>query len=150
MSSRGYAQFVEVKVDSTAAWRAFTEEPMLRRWYAREALVEPHRGGAFRVRVRDGRVRDATIDVWEQPKRLRLIYFPDRELASLGDDTAGPVVEDVLFDAKPGRTVVRVFGSGVPEGREWDAYYSKLRLSWAYWLHELKRVLEEEPRKEAS
>jgi uncharacterized protein YndB with AHSA1/START domain len=150
MADRGYAQFVEVKVDSTAAWQAFTEEPLLRRWYAREALVEPRRSGAYRVRVRDGRVREATIDVWEPCRRLRLIYFPDRALASLGDDSAGPLIEDVLFDTKPGRTVVRVFGSGVPDGREWDEYYARLRLSWAYWLHELKRVLENEPEKEAS
>ena len=56
----------------------------------------------------------------------------------------------MLFDAKPGRTVVRVFGSGVPDAREWDAYYSRLRLGWAYWLNALKRALETAPGEQAS
>lgn len=148
MSSRGYAQFVEIHVDSAAAWAAFTEEPALRQWLALEAQVEPHAGGGFRVRLRDGRVRDATIDVWDVERRLRLIYFPDPELVT--NEAYGPIVEDVLFDAKPGRTVVRVLGAGVPAGREHDRYYAKLRLGWAYALHELKKHLEAAPGRAAS
>ncbi|MCZ8130972.1 MAG: SRPBCC domain-containing protein [Steroidobacteraceae bacterium] len=143
--SRGYAQFVEIHVPPAVAWAAFTEEPWLRRWYGVDATVDPHRGGAFRVRLRDGRVRDATIDVWEPNRRLRLIYFPDADHLAAGDPgDAGPVVEDVLFDTKPGTrsTIVRVMGSGVPDGKAWDGYYTRLRLGWAYLLHELKRALE--------
>jgi uncharacterized protein YndB with AHSA1/START domain len=142
MPQRGFAQFVEVRVSPELAWAACTEEPWLRRWYAREAHVDPRSGGAFRVRTLDGRVRDATVDVWDPGRRLRLIYFPDREMLPLLGDGDGPLSEDLLFDTKPGRTVVRVFGSGIPDAREWDAYYQKLRLGWAYWLNALKRVLE--------
>ncbi len=141
--SRGYAQFVEIRAANEAAWAAFTEEPWLRRWYALDATVEPWRGGAFRARLKDGRVRDATIDVWDPGRRLRLIYFPDAEFVAPGDPgEAGPVVEDVMFDTKPGRSVVRVFGSGVPQGKGWDTYHARLRLGWAYHLHALKRALD--------
>jgi uncharacterized protein YndB with AHSA1/START domain len=150
MAQRGYAQFVEVAVEPALAWSACTEEHWLKRWYALEASVEPHRGGRFRVRTRDGRERDATIDVWDPGRRLRLIYYPEPEMLHLHGEGVGPVTEDLLFDPKPGRTVVRVFGSGVPDQREWDAYYSRLRLGWAYWLHALKRAIEAEPKKEAS
>jgi uncharacterized protein YndB with AHSA1/START domain len=150
MSHRGYAQFVEVRVAPDVAWAACTEESGLRRWYAREAHVDPRVGGQFRVRTTDGRTRDATIDVWDPGRRLRLIYFPERELLPLLGDDAGPICEDLLFDLKPGRTVVRVFGSGVPDAREWDPYYQKLRLGWAYWLHALKRTLEADAGPEAS
>jgi uncharacterized protein YndB with AHSA1/START domain len=147
MAQRGYAQFVEINASPALAWAACTEEHWLRKWYAADASVEPRHGGTFRVRLRDGRVREATVDVWEPEKRLRLIYFPEQSMTDLH---GGPIIEDVMIDAKPGRTVVRVFGSGVPDEREWDAHYSRLRLGWAYALHNLKRVLEQEPTKEAS
>lgn len=141
--TRGYMQAIEVEADPGLAWRAFTEEPWLRRWLALDAVVEPRRAGAWRVRLRDGRLRDATIDVWDPPRRLRLIYFPEPDLARPGEaGGAGPVVEDVVFDARPPKTVVRVLGSGVPDAREWDAYHARLRLGWAYWLAALKRELE--------
>lgn len=150
MSQRGYAQFVEITTEPALVWSACTEEHWLRKWYALEASVDPRHGGQFRVRTRDGRTREATIDVWEPGRRLRLIYSPDPDMLHLQGEGVGPVCEDLLFDAKPGRTVVRVFGSGVPDAREWDPYYSRLRLGWAYWLHELKRAVDAEPRKEAS
>jgi uncharacterized protein YndB with AHSA1/START domain len=145
MSQRGYAQFVEIRTDPARAWSAITEEHWLKRWYALDAAVEPHRGGRFRVRTRDKREREATIDVWDPGRRLRLIYHPEPEMLDLHGEGVGPVVEDLLIDAKTDRVVVRVFGSGVPDAREWDRHYSRLRLSWAYALHELKRVLEAAP-----
>ncbi len=142
MSQRGYAQFVAVQVEPAVAWSACTEERWLRQWYATDARVDPRRGGMFRVKLKDGRVRDATIDVWDPPKRLRLIYSPDADMLALHGEGVGPIVEDLLIDAKPEHTVVRVFGSGVPDMREWDGWYSKMRLGWAYWLHQMKRALE--------
>lgn len=142
MSQRGYAQFVDVQVEPAVAWAACTEPGWLCRWYAVEAQVDPRQGGRYCVKTKDGRVRDATIDVWDPPRRLRLIYNPESGMVARGGD-GGPVVEDLLIDAKPGRTVVRVFGSGVPATREWDAWYQKTRLAWAYWLHRLKGAVEE-------
>ena len=78
-------------------------------------------------------------DVWEPARRLRLIYMPDATLPASG---TGPIVEDVLFDVKPGRTVVRIMGNGVPGEREWDPHFLALRRGWAFWLHALKRHLE--------
>ncbi len=147
---RGYAQFVEVHADAARAFAACTDEHWLRRWYAREAHVDPRRGGAFRVVTRDGRRREATVDIWDPGRRLRLIYVPEPEVLSLDADGVGPVTEDLLFDPRGDRTVVRVLGSGVPDAREWDRYYSRLRLGWAYWLHELKAALDGDATKEAS
>lgn len=141
--TRGYAHSIDARVGATLAWQACTEERWLRRWCAAEAYVEPRVGGTYRVRVRDGRLRDATIDIWDVGRRLRLIHQADAELADLpGAATVGPLVEDVLFDARPGYTAIRVLGSGVPADRTWDPYYERLRLSWTYWLRELKLALE--------
>lgn len=138
---RGYAQFVEIKRPPARVFSAFTQKEWLERWYAEEASVDPRAGGRLRVRLRDGSVRDATIDVYEQDRRLRLIYMHDPALPPVPAG-GGPIVEDVLFDLKPGRTVVRVLGAGVPGETDWNPYFAWLRTAWTYWLHALKRAIE--------
>jgi uncharacterized protein YndB with AHSA1/START domain len=138
---RGYLQSVEIAQTPARVFKAFTEPLLVTRWYATEASVDPRAGGTYRVKLRDGRVRDASIDVWEPGRRLRLIYMTDPDLPP-----GGPVVEDLVFDVKgAGTTVVRVLGSGVPGDREWDAEFLFLRRGWAYWLNALKRLLENPP-----
>jgi uncharacterized protein YndB with AHSA1/START domain len=139
---RGYAYFVNIAKPTERVFSAFTSKESLERWYAVEASVEPRSGGRFRVRLKDGRVRDATIDVWEPGRRLRLIYMPETGAKVPQTTAGGPLVEDILFDAKDGNTVVRVLGAGVPDEREWDNYLRWLRSAWGYWLAELKRLLE--------
>ncbi len=140
--ARGYAQFVEIRQTPERVFAAFADARELEAWYASEATIEPRRGGQLRVKLGNGRVRDATIDVWEPGRRLRLIYMPDPALPA---SVTGPIVEDVLFDVKPGLTVVRIMGNGVPGEREWDVHFLALRRGWAYWLHSLKRYLEAAP-----
>lgn len=137
--TRGYAQALEIQATPERLFEAFVDPLQLESWYATEASVDRRRGGAFRARVKDGWLRDAAIDVYDPGRRLRLIYMADPTLPPLG---SGPLIEDILFDTKPGRTVVRVLGSGVPESREWDAQYLWLRRAWLYWLNCLKKYVE--------
>lgn len=139
-AARGYAQFIDISCPQAQAFAAFTSKELLERWYAQEATVDARKGGVLKVRTRDGKTRDAIIDIYEQDRRLRLIYMPDRSLPTTAG--AGPIVEDILFDLKPGRTVVRVLGNGVPDQSEWNAYFVWLRQGWAYWLHGLKKMIE--------
>ena len=141
-SVRGYAYFTTIAQPTERVFAAFTDKQSVERWYAVEATIEPRRGGRFRVRLKDKRVRDATIDIWEPGRRLRLIYMPEGGDALPKAPPAAAMVEDILFDAKDGGTVVRVLGAGVPEDREWDGYLRWLRSAWGYWLTELKRLLE--------
>jgi uncharacterized protein YndB with AHSA1/START domain len=143
-AARGYAQFVEITAPPARVFSAFTSKQGLQSWYAVEASVDPRRGGTLRVRLKDGRTRDATIDVFEQDRRLRLIYMPDPALPPMPRAAGGPLIEDLLFDLKAGSTVVRVLGSGVPGEHDWDAYFAWVRSAWKYWLHTLKRTLEAE------
>jgi uncharacterized protein YndB with AHSA1/START domain len=142
-AARGYAQFIDIDQPPGRVFLAFTRKELLERWIALEASVDARRGGSLRLKLRDGRVRDAVIDVYEPDRRLRLIYMPDRSLPSTPG--SGPLIEDVLFDAKRSHTVVRVMASGVPEGPQWDAHVAWLRQAWAYWLHSLKRFVEAPP-----
>ncbi|HUO96281.1 MAG TPA: SRPBCC domain-containing protein [Steroidobacteraceae bacterium] len=137
--ARGYAQFVEIRQPPKRVFAAFEDPAQLAAWYAKEASIEPRKGGRLCVKLGNGKVRDATIDVWDPGRRLRLIYMPDPTLPA---SVTGPIVEDVLFDVKDGKTVVRILGNGVPGEREWDTHFVALRRGWAYWLHSLKRFLE--------
>lgn len=141
MNTRGYAQVISIAVDAATAWRACTDDVELRRWYASDALVEPRRGGRWRMRRRDGVAIDGLIDVWDAGRRLRIIYVNPPVIASLHD--GAPLVDDLLFDFRNGQAVVRILGSGIPAVPEWDKQYVVLRQAWAFYLHELKRVLED-------
>ena len=142
--TRGYAHFTSVQQPPELVWRALTTREWLERWYALEVSIDARAGGRLLVKLRDGRRRDAIIDVIDEPRRLRLIFDPDAEFTAAGGRQAGfgPVTEDLLIDAKPDRTVVRVLGSGVPDDPAFDAYHTRLRSSWTYWLDTLRRLLE--------
>ena len=142
--TRGYAHFINVEQPPALVWRALTIREWLERWYAVEAAIDARPGGRLVAKLRDGRRRDAVIDVYDEPRRLRLIYEPDAEFtAAAGRQVgAGPITEDLLVDPKPGRTVIRLLGSGVPDDAAFDAYHTRLRSSWTYWLDTLRRLLE--------
>src|SRR5579863_8812941 len=86
--TRGYAHRVDIVADIELVWRALTEPAMLAQWYAPDARVD----------AREGELeREAHIDVFLPPRRLRLIYMP---LPNLPDDGT-VLVEDVLLDRDP-------------------------------------------------
>ncbi len=140
MNTRGYAQTISIDVDAATAWSACTDAAELRRWYASEATLEPRRGGRWRIRRRDGATVEGIIDVWDVGRRLRIIYVNPPVTAALND--GAPLVDDLLFDFRNGQAVVRILGSGIPVAPEWDRHYVVLRQAWAFYLRELKRVLE--------
>ena len=122
MNTRGYAQTISIDADAATAWAACTDAAELRRWYASEATI------------------DGIIDVWDVGRRLRIIYVNPPVTAALND--GAPLVDDLLFDSRNGQAVVRILGSGIPVAPEWDKHYVLLRQAWAFYLRELKRILE--------
>lgn len=139
-TTRGYAQMIAINADLATVWAACTEAESLKLWYALEASVEPRRGGRWRLRRRDGALAEAVIDVYDSGRRLRLIYVTPP--VSLDAGKSAPIVDDILFERRAGECVVRILGSGVPTEPLWDKNYVLLRQGWAFYLRELKRVLE--------
>ena len=92
------------------------------------------------MRRRAGAAVDGIIDVWDVGRRLRIIYVNPPVTAALND--GAPLVDDLLFDSRNGQAVVRILGSGIPVAPEWDKHYVLLRQAWAFYLRELKRILE--------
>jgi uncharacterized protein YndB with AHSA1/START domain len=136
--SRGYAHCIDILSDTTTVWRALTDSESLSRWCMPGAKVVPRTGGIFRANV-DRAIRvEAHIDVFDPPRRLRVIHLPSTELGS--SDSA--IVDDFLLESVRGGTIVRLLGSGVPAAMEWDAIYRGLRVGWERAIARLKCFVE--------
>jgi uncharacterized protein YndB with AHSA1/START domain len=135
---RGYAHRVDIAAGSDEVWRAITEPQSLTRWCSPEAELQPRQGGLFRARVDRLTELEAHIDVFEAGRRLRLIYLPNPALPRADS----VITDDLIVEAVPGGTVVRLLGSGVPGEPEWDTQYWRLRTSWQQALNRLKVFVE--------
>src|SRR5471032_1509229 len=143
--TRGYAHRVDLGVDIAEVWKSLVEPARLARWYAPQARVDAREGGSFWMRVDTDLTREAHIDVYQPTRRLRLIYMPLTGQPS--EDTV--IVDDFLLHSdaataeKGGSlTILRLLGSGIPEGKQWDPLYLKLRNGWERALLRLKASLE--------
>jgi hypothetical protein len=148
--TRGYAQRVDIRADIGVVWQALIDPAVVAQWYSPGARIDAREGGNYSVRHAEDLQREAHIDVFLPPRRLRLIYMP---LADLPDEGA-VIVEDLLLDRDPQAagaggvsavTVLRLMGSGVPEGSDWHSTYVALRRGWERALLRLKVLLERPP-----
>ncbi|MEP7313918.1 MAG: SRPBCC domain-containing protein [Pseudomonadota bacterium] len=136
--TRGYAHRVDIAAPASRVWTALIEPKLLSRWMGPGPRVRPRVGGSFAATLMPDIPREASIDVFEPGRRLRLVYllppgFPEFD---------GAVVDDYLLEKEGENTIVRLLGSGLPEGGPWDAYYMKLRVHSERSLARLKLLLE--------
>jgi uncharacterized protein YndB with AHSA1/START domain len=139
---RGYAHRVDILAGAELVWRALTDQDQLTRWCAPDAAIKPRQGGLFRASVDRVSEFEAHIDVFEPPRRLRLMYLPS---ATLPPSTTVQVDDFIIEPAGRG-TIVRLLGSGVPATTEWDTQYLRLRTSWQQALSRLKVFVEQQAR----
>jgi len=139
--SRGYAHRVDITADVGKVWRAITEPESLKRWCSPEAELQPRQGGLFRSRIYRVTEFEAHIDVFEAGRRVRLIYLPNPALPRADS----VLTDDLIIEAVPGGTVVRLLGAGIPGEPEWDTQYWRLRTSWQQALNRLKVFAEKVP-----
>lgn len=140
--SRGFVHRVDIRAELEDVWQALVDPAILARWHVPNARIDARPGGGYWTRLTSNLVREAHIDVFNPPRRLRLIYMP---LEGLSDDGA-VLVDDFLIDRDEAAsreagvtvTILRLMGSGIPDGREWDAMYTRLRGGWERALLRLK------------
>lgn len=138
--TRGYLQGFETAADAATIWRALTEPDALMLWYATEAHVDPRAGGRYAVTTRLFGRREATIEHFEPGMRLSLLYEPNPDWPPLSDTA---LMEDFLIAETKGKMTLRVMGSGIPPGEEWELYHKRLRTGWALALAQLQLRLRE-------
>jgi Activator of Hsp90 ATPase homolog 1-like protein len=145
---RGYVHRVDIHADVTQVWQALIDPVLLARWHVSDARVDARAGGSFWTRLAPKLEREAHIDVFRPPQRLRLLYMP---MAGLPDTGAVPI-DDFMLEPDEAATrrgapvtVLRLIGSGIPEVREWDPMFIRLRGGWERALLRLKVMYERKP-----
>lgn len=138
VKTRGYAHRIDIQAPPMRVWTALIEPALLSRWFGPNTSVKARPGGSFVGTLDPGIDREALIDVFEPGRRLRLVYMTPPGMPAF----EGALVDDFLIEPDAGHCIVRLLGSGVPEGRLWDAYYLKLRTSSERALARMKLLLE--------
>jgi uncharacterized protein YndB with AHSA1/START domain len=136
--TRGFAHRVDIAAGAERVWSALTSSAELDHWCSPGATMQPKAGGLFRASVDRIAELDAHIDIFEPQRRLRLIYLPLTELPA----TESAIVTDFIIDSGSTGTIVRLLGSGVPVGGDWDTQYVRLRTGWERALARLKVFVE--------
>jgi uncharacterized protein YndB with AHSA1/START domain len=139
---------VDIAGEVPAVWRAFTEGVHLVRWCAPDAQLRPRAGARpsdppvlFRGSVDRVTQMEAHIDVYVPNRRLRLIYLPSATLPEA--DTA--IVADFILEpatAPAAGAILRVLGSGIPDGPQWDTQFKRMKVGWSAALARLKVYVE--------
>jgi uncharacterized protein YndB with AHSA1/START domain len=136
--TRGYAHRVDIQAPCEYVWRALIDPALLARWCGSEAHVDARPGGSHTVRLDRTTERVAHIDVFDPPRRLRLIYMPQPYWPS----AECVIVDDFIVVGDGNGSLVRLLGSGVPEQRSWDPLATQLRDGWGRALLRLKVAVE--------
>ena len=142
MKTRGFAHRIDITVAPPKVWTALCGPTLLPLWIGADARIRPQKGGHWSATVAPGLLREAMIDVFDPPRRLRLIYLTPPELPTFD----GAVVDDFLLDAEGQGTILRLLCSGVPDLVEWTPYYGKVRMLAERALARLKVLCEQRER----
>jgi uncharacterized protein YndB with AHSA1/START domain len=140
--TRGYAHRIDIAAVPPKVWTVLCGPTMLPLWLGTDARIKPQHGGRLSATVAPGLAREAIIDVFDPPRRLRLIYLSPPDL----DTFDGAVVDDLLLDTEGDHTIVRLLGSGFPDSQNWNAHYLKVRTVSERSLARLKVLVEQRER----
>lgn len=146
MKTRGFAHRIDIDAAPPKVWTVMCGPTLAALWLGKDARIRPQKGGAWSGTLAPGLEREAIIDVFEPPRRLRLIYLSPPDLPVF----EGAVVDDVMLDDTGGQTVVRLLCSGVPDTPEWTRHYLKVRTAAERALGRLKVLVEQRERMAAA
>ncbi len=138
-NERRYETEIEIEAPRAAVWEALATGVGLRRWFAPEASVEPHTGGAITWTWGDVHSWPQRIEIWEPNARLRTRYD------SAVDAPAGgkvPLFMDFTLEGDGGRTTLRIVHSGFGKGAAFDDEFDGIRHGWPVELRSLRLYLE--------
>lgn len=118
-------------------YAAFTEPSELTRWFADQAKVAAKKGGAYRLTWSTGYTMRGKVKRAEPGKEL-VVTWVDRFEGGRVFET-----EARFTFAKRGRgTQLKVTHRGFKSGKRWIALYGAIQSGWAYYLTNLRSVVE--------
>jgi uncharacterized protein YndB with AHSA1/START domain len=122
---------------ASRVFQALTDPKLLVKWFVDKAVVTPKRGGAYRLTWAGGYSMRGRIESIEAPNHLTVEWVDRME--------GGREFETVAhFELKKrGRgTLLSVTHRGFKSGKKWVQLYGAVQSGWAYYLTNLRSVLE--------
>lgn len=146
MKTRGFAHRIDIAAPPPKVWTVMCGPTLAALWLGKDARIRPQQGGTWSGTLAPGLAREGLIDVFDPPRRLRLIYQSPPDLPAFD----GAVVDDVMLEDTEGHTVVRLLCSGMPDFPEWTQHYLKVRAAAERALARLKVLVEQRERMTAA
>jgi uncharacterized protein YndB with AHSA1/START domain len=133
------ARVLELTVDIDApvaeVWKAITEAPGIKNWFAPIiSVTKPGVGGEVTMGWTPEMTWPTNVSAWE----------PGKHLQWLNDDMMGPgtrLVLDYYLSTESGKTRLRLVQSAFGES-DWDDFFQGTEAGWTYFLYNLRLYLE--------
>ena len=116
---------------------ALTEPSELAKWFPEEAEVELEKGGKFRLRFAGGFEMRGKVKKAKAPTRLSVNWIDRLEKGKTFKTSA-----EFRLEAKNGGTLLTLNHTGFGSGKPWVYLYGAIQSGWAYYLTNLRSVLE--------
>jgi len=119
------------------AYAAFTDPDEITRWFADKAKISPKKGGAYRLTWSAGYTMRGRVKSVVPGKELEVDWIDRFEDGKVFETEAH------FAFAKRGRgTQLTVTHRGFKSGKKWLGLYGSIQSGWAYYLTNLRSVLE--------
>jgi len=116
---------------------ALTDPDQLTRWFVEKASMNPKEGGSFRLSWGAGFSMRGKVRTFDPPKKLHLAWIDHLEGGKVFETEARFTLK------KKGRgTLLTINHRGFKSGKQWIALYGAIQSGWAYYLSNLKSVLD--------
>jgi uncharacterized protein YndB with AHSA1/START domain len=136
--SRTIKQRVFIKAPPSKVFKAITEPHLLKRWFIASAKLSPRKGGNFSFEWQGGYTLSGKVLDYARDRKLSLSWRHGKEEERpLG-------ITRVSFKLKPKEdgTILELTHSGYKSGNPWIEEYAEHSSGWAYYLTNLKSVLQ--------
>ncbi len=136
--SRTIKQRLFIKAPPSKVFKAITEPRLLKRWFIASAKLSPRKGGNFSFKWQGGYALSGKVLDYNRDKKLSLSWQHGKE----GKKPLGTT--RVTFKLKPKEegTILELTHSGYKSGNPWVEEYAEHSSGWAYYLTNLKSVLQ--------
>jgi uncharacterized protein YndB with AHSA1/START domain len=118
-------------------YAAFTDPVELVKWFPDKAEISPKKGGGFRLSWRNGYTMRGKVLSVEPAKKLQLAWVDRFEGGKVFETEAR-----FTFTKKGKGTQLALTHRGFKSGKRWVALYGGIQSGWAYYLTNLRSVLE--------
>ncbi len=148
--TRQHETTIEIPAPVERVWEAISTASGVQGWYAPEARIDPREGGEYFISWGPGMEGPCKIEVYDEPKHLRVVGDRERTGNCAGPDgqvetVSTHIAVDFYLDSREASTVLRLVHSGFLASAEWDREFEATRKGWPIMLRILLHSLTHHP-----